>query len=315
MTGQGIVCLGIMVADVVGRPVRSIPAPGRLALVDEMSLHTGGCAINTATALARLGLPVEVIGKVGRDPFGDFLVQALVQRGIGSRGVLRDASAGTSATMVLVETDGERRFVHYIGANAYLRLDEVDMALVQAAHMVHIAGSLVLPGIDGAPTAELLRRARTAGAITFLDTVWDDTGRWLDVLAPCLPHIDYFAPSLAEAQAMTGLDDPGAAARYLVDRGVGTVALKMAEQGCLVMTADGAWLHEPAFVVEAVDGTGAGDAYVAGFMAGVYLGWPLPRTARFANAVGALCVTGVGASGGVADMAGTLAFMERTPTR
>jgi sugar/nucleoside kinase (ribokinase family) len=71
----------------------------------------------------------------------------------------------------------------------------------------------------------------------------------------------------------------------------------------------------PAFQVEAVDATGAGDAFAAGFIAGVYLGWPLRETARFANAVGALCVTGVGASGGVASMDETLAFMARTPTR
>ena len=69
---QPIVCLGIIVADVVGRPLRTLPDPGRLVLVDEMSLHTGGCAVNTATALARLDAPVAVIGKVGSGPLGDF---------------------------------------------------------------------------------------------------------------------------------------------------------------------------------------------------------------------------------------------------
>jgi sugar/nucleoside kinase (ribokinase family) len=107
-----ILCLGILVADVVGRPLRAVPDPGRLVLVDEMSLHTGGCAINAATALSRLGLPVEVIGKVGGDPFGDFVLNSMKERGIGTRGVKRDPQAGTSATMVMVAPDGERRFVH-----------------------------------------------------------------------------------------------------------------------------------------------------------------------------------------------------------
>lgn len=310
-----IVCLGIMVADVVGRPVRSIPAPGRLALVDEISLHTGGCAVNSASALARLGLPVEVIGKVGADPLGDFVLHALARRGIGSRGVQRDDTAGTSATMVLVEPDGERRFVHYLGANARLRLEDVDLDLVRSAAIFHVGGALVLPGIDGEPTARLLHTARAAGAVTFLDTVWDDTGRWMDLLRPCLPWVDYFTPSLAEAQAMTGCDDPVAAAGSLVAAGVGTVALKMDAKGCLVMTADGGWFRQPAFLVQPVDATGAGDAFAAGFMAGVWLGWTLEQTARFANAVGALCVTGVGASGGVVGMEETLAFIEHTPTR
>jgi sugar/nucleoside kinase (ribokinase family) len=310
-----IVCVGILVADVVGRPLRAVPDPGRLVLVDEMSLHTGGCAINSATALARLGLPVEVIGKIGSDSFGDFVLNALAERNIGTRGITRDKEVGTSATMVMVAPDGERRFVHYIGANARLTLKDIDLSMVEAGSILHIAGSLVMPGIDGQPTAELLRHARAEGVITFLDTVWDDTGRWMDILAPCLPYIDYFVPSLPEAQALTGLDDPAQVARALLERGVTTVGLKMGENGCLVMSGNGQMIRIPAFQVDVVDATGAGDAFAAGFIAGVWQGWLLEKTARFANAVGALCVTGIGASGGVRSLSETLAFMENVPLR
>ncbi len=310
-----IVCLGIMVADVVGRPLRAFPEPGRLVLVDEMSLHTGGCAVNSATGLARLGLPVEVIGKVGDDPFGDFLLEALAGRGIGTEGVKRDPETGTSATMVMVDPDGERRFVHYIGANARLTLDDVDREIVRGASILHVAGALVMPGLDGQPTAELLREAQAAGVTTFLDTVWDDTGRWMETLKPCLPHTDYFVPSLVEAQALTGLEDPAEVARALLDEGVGTVGLKMGAEGCLVMTQEGQTVRLPAFEVEVVDATGAGDAFAAGFIAGVWQGWPLEKTARFANAVGALCVTGVGAAGGVRSLSETLEFMDSTPVK
>lgn len=310
-----VVCLGILVADVVGRPLRSLPSPGRLVLVDEMSLHTGGCAVNAATALARLTIPVEVIGKVGNDPFGDFLITVMNERGIGTRGVRRDDTAGTSATMVMVDPDGERRFVHYIGANAYLTLDDVDFGLLSGAAILHVGGSLVMPGIDGEPTGELLRRAREGGTITFLDTVWDDTGRWMKLLSPVLPYVDYFIPSLSEAQALTGLQDPDDVARSLLECGPRTVALKMGDQGCLIRTASGDRLRLPAYQVEAVDATGAGDAFAAGFIAGVYLGWSLEETSRLANAVGALCVTGVGASGGVRSLEETLHFMHNTPLR
>jgi len=308
-----IICLGIMVADIIGRPLHTIPEPGRLVLVDEMSLHTGGCAINSATALARIGLPVEVIGKVGADPFGDFLLNAMSERGIGINGVMRDDKVGTSATMVMVEPDGERRFVHYIGANANLSLSDVDVEIITTASILHIAGSLVMPGIDGQPTAELLAEARAAGVTTFLDTVWDDTGRWIDVLAPCLPQIDYFVPSLPEAQALTGLESPEDVARALLGKGVGTVALKMGADGCLVMGDAGSALRLPAFQVDVVDATGAGDAFAAGFIAGVWKGCSLAETARFANAVGALCVTGVGATGSVNTLPDTMQFMEVTP--
>jgi sugar/nucleoside kinase (ribokinase family) len=308
-----IICLGILVADIVGRPLRTVPDPGRLVLVDEMSLHTGGCAINTATALARLGLPVEVIGKIGLDSFGDFVLNALAERGIGFNGITRDKQVGTSATMVMVSQDGERRFVHYLGANARLTLDDIDLAMVEAGSILHIGGALVMPGIDGEPMAELLRHAREAGVTTFLDTVWDDTGRWMDILAPSLPYIDYFVPNLPEAQALTGLDDPNEVARALLAGGVRTVGLKMGVDGCLVMSGEGQMLRLPAFQVDVVDATGAGDAFAAGFIAGVWQGWPLEKTARFANAVGALSVTGLGASGGVRSLSETLSFMENAP--
>ena len=310
-----IICLGILVADIVGRPLRVVPEPGRLVLVDEMSLHTGGCAINTATALARLGLPVEVIGKIGADPFGDFLLKALAERGIETRGITRDQLVGTSATMVMVAPDGERRFVHYIGANAHLKIDDIDLSMVEAGSILHIAGSLVMPGIDGQPTAELLRHARAAGVTTFLDTVWDDTGRWMDILAPCLPHVDYFVPSLPEGQALTGLEDPTEIAHALLERGVKTVGLKMGVEGCLVMSGDGQAIRLPAFQVDVVDATGAGDAFAAGFIAGVWQGWPIEETARFATAVGALCVTGLGASGGLRSLSETVSFMETATLR
>jgi sugar/nucleoside kinase (ribokinase family) len=299
-----IVCLGILVADVVGRPLRAVPDSGRLVLVDEMALHTGGCALNAATGLARLGLPVEVIGRVGADPFGDFLLATMSERGIGTRGVSRDLEIGTSATMVMVAPDGERRFVHYIGANARLRLDKVDVALITGASILHVAGALVLPGLDGQPMAALLQAARSAGVITFLDTVWDDTARWMDLLAPSLPYTDYFVPSLAEAQA-----------RALLDRGVGTVGLKMGSAGCLVVSGTGERLGLPAFEVPVIDSTGAGDAFAAGFMAGVWLGWSLEQTAHLANAVGALCVTGTGASGNVCSLPETLAFIDSAKPR
>ncbi|MEE8391261.1 MAG: carbohydrate kinase family protein [Anaerolineae bacterium] len=318
--GKQIVCLGIMVADVVGRPLRAMPGPGRLVLVDEMELHTGGCAVNTATALARLGTPVEVIGKVGSDPFGDFVLHQLADRGIGVRGVSRDSEVGTSATMVMVDPDGERRFVHYLGANARLTLDDVDFNMIKDAAILHIAGALVLPGIDGEPTAGLMQRARAAGVTIFLDVVWDDTGRWMELLGPCLPHVDYFTPNLTEAQALLGLEPGGPdesedVARALLDRGVGTVVLKLGADGCLVMTGTGEMLRVPAFEVDVVDATGAGDAFAAGFITGVWQGWPLDRTARFANGVGGLCVTGLGAAGGLRSLPETLAFMDKTKQR
>ena len=99
-----VVCLGILVADAIARPVDDVPPRGALELVDEISLHGGGCALNTASTLVRLGLEAAVVGKVGADPFGDFILQLLDERGVDRRGVSQDSAVPTSATVVLVDS-------------------------------------------------------------------------------------------------------------------------------------------------------------------------------------------------------------------
>ncbi len=299
-----VLCLGNMVADLVARPLRAMPERGRLVLVDRTELHPGGCAVNTAIALARLGCSVGVAGKVGCDALGTFLVESLVRAGVDTRGVVRDPDHATSATMVLVDQSGERSFIHSLGANSFYRLADFDLRLLNGIRILHVAGALVLPSLDGQPMAELLARARHMGVTTSLDTVWDASGRWMELLAPCLPHVDLFLPSLPEAAALSGLQEPRAIADFFLDRGVGTVALKMGDQGSYVKRGD-MELPVPAFPVDAVDGTGAGDCFVAGFLAGELLGWDLERTVTLANAVGACAVTSMGATSGVMGLSET----------
>lgn len=305
-----VACLGILVADLLGRPIDSLPPRGRLGLVEQMTLHIGGCAANTGIDLARLGVSTAVLGKVGADGLGDFVVHTLERSGLDTRGVVRDADATTSATMVLVGSDGERTFLHHLGGNARYRADEVNWEVIGETRLLHVAGALVMPALDGPPMAGVLRRGREKGLLTSLDTVWDATGKWMQTLGPCLAYTDYFLPSLSEAQEITGRKEPRDVARALRDAGVRTVGLKLGEAGCYVQTAD-AELNVPAFKVHAVDGTGSGDAWDAGFLCGILNGWDLERTARFANAVGAFCVTAVGATAGVRSLEETEAFVAR----
>jgi sugar/nucleoside kinase (ribokinase family) len=303
-----VVCLGILVADVVGKPVDVWPGRGKLELVDRMELHSGGCASSTAIGLAKIGIRTGVIGKVGVDGFGDFMVNALERNGVDSTGVVRDDTTATSATMVMVHSDGERSFVHYLGANAALTELDVDFDFVKQSKVLHVAGSFLMPGIDGEPTARVLSRARELGVTTTLDTAWDSKGRWMSLLRPCLAHVDYFLPSIEEAKMVTGRTQPEDIAKSLLDEGVGVVGLKMGELGCYIRSAD-AEITIPPFKVEAVDALGAGDSFVAGFLTGVVQGWDLEKTGRFANAVGALCVTALGATTGIRSLEETEKFI------
>jgi sugar/nucleoside kinase (ribokinase family) len=300
-----VVCLGILVADVVARPVDAAPAAGTLALVDSIVLRGGGCALNTSSALTRLGLEAAVIGKVGADAFGDFVVSLLHERGVEGSGVLRDPDAPTSASVVLVDSAGERTFLHNPGANDALRLEEIGEEAF-AGRALHVAGALVLAGLDGEPTAGILAEARRRGRHTSLDPVFDASGRW-DRIVPALPHCDLVTPGRAEAEAITGESKPARAAHRLRAMGAGTAVVTLGPDGCYVAADDFDGLL-PAVAVEAVDGTGAGDAFAAGFLYGRLAGWSTESCARFANAAGALATTAVGAFEGVADLERTLAL-------
>lgn len=303
-----VVCAGIVVADVIARPVDTLPPPGSLALVDDVALHSGGSALNTATALMRLGARAAVLGKVGDDAFGRFLLGVLDERGIARDGVLVDDATPTSATVALVSADGERTFLHVKGTNATLRADELDPEVVFSGRCLHIAGALVLDALDGEPCASLLAEARRRGILTSIDTVWDATGRWGRIL-PSLAHADVFVPSLAEAMAISGENEVAAAAASLQRAGARRVVIKLGADGCYV--AEGG--HVPPVAVAAVDATGAGDAFVAGLLYGLLAGWPVERAARLANAAGALATTSVGASTGVVDLAQTVALAGLDP--
>ncbi len=303
-----VISLGLLVADVVARPFESPPPRGRLALVESISLATGGCAANTAVALGRFGASVGVIGRVGADGFGDFLLRALAHEEIDVSGVRRDPERPTSATVVFVSADGERSFLHCAGANAGLRAEDVDLDAVARARVLHVGGALLMPALDGEPLASVLAAAQERNVTTSLDTAYDAAGRWLSALGPALPYVDVLLASVGEAQALTGEARPEAQAEFLLARGVNAVAIKRGADGAYVRNALEAHAI-PALPVSVVDTTGAGDAFAAGFVLGILRGWELERSGRFAAAAGAACVRAVGATAGILSTEETEALL------
>ena len=301
-----VLSLGIYVVDVLGRPIDQFPEKGKLALFDELEIHTGGCANNTAIALARLGISAGAMGKVGSDAFGDLILQTLVNNDVDTAGMQQDTNSSTSFTFVAVASDGERTFYHYIGANGELCEVDLNWEVIKRAKILHIAGALVMPRFDGAPMANVLREAKASGITTSLDTAYDATGKWMETLEPCLPYVDMFMPSIVEAQHLTGLSEHQEITQFLRNNyGIHTIVIKMGENGSYASTPEAEYLA-PAYPVNAVDATGAGDAYVAGFLAGTLMDWDLKATAELASATGAACVTAMGTTAGIQNLEETL---------
>ena len=295
-----VTCLGIFVADVVGKAIDHMPERGTLMGIDRIELHSGGCAANTGISLAKLGIQTAVIGKVGRDSLGEFMVGAMEKNGVDVAGVVRDDNnVPTSATMVMVDSAGERSFIHSTGTNATFTENDVNWDIAKASPILHIAGPYLMPRYVGDDNGRVLKKAKELGLTTTLDTVWDFTGRWMSVLEQCLPYLDYALPSIEEAVKLTGKTDPREIAKVFIDAGVKVVGIKMGEKGSYIRTATGDEVTVPPLTVKVVDALGAGDAWAAGFLTGLVKEWDLERCARFANAVGASCVQALGATTGI----------------
>ncbi len=296
-----VICLGILVADIIGRPIEAVPAPGALALVESIAPHIGGCAANTGIGLHRLGVETAVVGAVGRDGFGEFVRGVLQSEGVEIGGVI-SKDAPTSATMVLVRPDGERTFLHCVGANAAFQKSDFDANLLDGARLLHVAGHGLMPAFDGAPCAEVVRDARRCGVRTSLDTAGAPDPKWRENLREVLPHLDYFVPSLHEVRELfPDCASPEAIAARLIGEGVGCVALKLGAAGSYALNRAGQSARAAAWDVAAVDATGAGDAFAAGFLAAALRDLPLESCLKMGNASGANCVQAVGTIAGLSD--------------
>jgi len=290
-----VFCAGNAVADVLARPVDGLTAPGASQPLEEVALAPGGNGVNTAIALARQGVRVALAAPVGNDRLGEMLRQAVRAEGVDDSNMFTVKEARTSASVVLIESAGERRLLHFRGASAYFSAGDLNWDLVKGARVFHYASAFALPAFDGAPLVATLKRARELGCLTSVNICWDQRGRWLSILQPALAHTDIIFPNREEGKQLTGETEPAAIARRLRNLGVKTVIVKLGASGCFVESAEGSFTS-PGFAVQPVDTTGAGDCFAAAFLAAICQGNSLADSARFANAAGALATLGMGGS-------------------
>ena len=295
-----VACVGILVADIFASPIDSLPREGELKPTDRFWMSVGGCAANTAVDLRRLNRSVTVIGKVGCDLFGDFVVGEFNRHSIDARHVQRSSRTPTSSTVIMNVRGQDRRYIHCIGANADFSLADMDFSWIEGCKVLYFGGYLATPGISADDLAKLFKTAREKSVTTVLDVaIPAGASVSLANVAPVLPFTDYFLPNEDEARLLTGESDAGAQVRALARwNPAGTVVVTRGEHGSLAKCGS-VLVDTPPYPVEAVDESGAGDAFSAGFITGVLEHWPLDYTLRFAGAVGASCTRALGCHDGV----------------
>jgi sugar/nucleoside kinase (ribokinase family) len=297
-----IVC-GSCVVDVLVRPVE-LEAPiggGKLIRADPLELTTGGIVSNSGITLTRLGMRVAAFSYVGSDAWAEVIRRRYAAEGLSEAGLLTHASGATSTTAVLIDPRGERSFLHCVGAPKLLnRASFFDhLALFRRSRAVLLGYYPLLPNlIDDLP--EVFAALRKEGCLTALDAAGD--GGELEPLAPVLPHLDLYVPSLAEAHHQTGEEDPRKIIAAYRDAGApGLVGVKLGSRGALLSPKRGEFVDISATKPpgDVVDTTGAGDCFLGGLLAGLLRGLSPAEAGRLGSAAGACCVTCLGATAGI----------------
>lgn len=292
-------CAGVHVLDVLVRPVEAIPEGQGGELVEQIRITAAGSAGGTALVLAKLGASVRSAGAIGRDAAGDMLLALLERDGVDTELLVRRDDVQTSASVLPIRQSGERPAFHVVGANGTFGPDDLPAEAIEATTHLHLGGPEFMGGEAAAP---MLRRARDSGVVTSADVLAPGEPGLLDWIAPALAELDYFLPNREQVLALTGANELEDGCRALIERGVGCVAATCGADGVMVVDEQGADTV-PAFEVEAVDTTGCGDAFSAGFLRGLSLGRDRRHAAVLGCAAAAQVAQGLGTDHGDFDLA------------
>ena len=269
--------IGNVQMDVLASPVMAMPAPGGDDIIDGIAVRPAGAAGNVALALAALGVAHRLFGAVGDDQAGLWVADELRRLGLGDDlQVVKGQDTGIS--IALEAPDRERAFLTAHGVLDTYREESVPPDALDATFVI-FTGYFSLPGLRGAGTRNLLKRARAHGATTVFDTGWDPenwSGGAVDEILSMLALVDVFLPNEPEAAALAGTHDMTKAAAFLRDHCPGWVVIKRGEKGVLATGPKGENLTLAAPPVVPVDTTGAGDSLAAGMLAELCGGGSMP---------------------------------------
>lgn len=279
--------------DVVVAGLSGPPQFGAEHTVTDVVLTAGASGVITATGLSDLGLRVGICGLVGDDPFGRFMLDHCTARGIDSTGVIISTEVRTGAS-VLLSTSDDRAILTYLGAMASFNLARLRMDVLERAGHLHLSSHFLQRALRPDVPA-LLEKAHHLGLTTSADTGHDPEERW-DV-GGLLEGLDAFLPNEVEALAISGAGTAEEALDWFAAR-VPTAVVKCGAAGAWA-ARNGERVYLPGFSVQAVDLTGAGDAFDAGFLRMWLSGADLAACVRYANACGALTAAHVGGTGAI----------------
>ncbi len=280
-------------------------------VVDDGVLTVGSSGAIVACGAARLGMRTAYVGVVGDDASGQFMLGELRRRGVDIGACVVEPGQRTGLTVVLSE-GADRAILTAPGAMASLTAADVSDELLCTTQHLHVSSPNLQSGLRKT-LAELFDRAHRAGASTSLDPGWDPDGAWSGGLGDALDAVDAFFPNAAEACRFAGLEDPAAALDALAER-VETVVVKLGAEGAIARRGDETASAE-APPLGAVDATGAGDNFAAGFLCGLRRAESLEQAVRLGVSCGSLSTRALGGVDAQPDLAEAEALAQTLPSR
>ena len=285
-----VVVVGSTNFDMVVKAER-LPKEGESMLVSNLRFFPGGKGANQAVAVARLGARTALVGAVGTDIIGDFLLQGLVAEGVDTTCVRRESARATGSAFIMLFPNGNNCIAVDPAANFSLTPADIERAkdMIERADALSTVLEIPLETVEAA-----LRLARKAGKLTVLDA-----GPPRYCPQEILNLADVVSSNETELAQLTGEEVRGRvsareAAEKLLSLGVKTVVLKLGSDGSMLVTSKKS-KHFPACKVAAIDPTAAGDAFTAALAVELAAGYDFERAIRFANCAGALAASKLGA--------------------
>jgi fructokinase len=258
-----VLCIGEALIDMICTDRGS-----RLADGQKFLKKAGGAPANVAAAIAALGGHVDMAAKVGKDPFGQHLIDLMSEMGVNTKWVIQDPNAFTTFAFVSLMEDGERDFFFNRGADGQLSMADLAGLNLHEYNIVHFGSATgFLPGPLQATYIDLLNKAKEAGALISFDPNYrhllfpNNTESFITQSWHYIAACDFFKLSDEEALLITGLDTVDAAAAALRTKTNAVFAITLGKEGTLLSTSHGTEIIS-SIPITAVDSTGAGDAFV-----------------------------------------------------
>jgi sugar/nucleoside kinase (ribokinase family) len=294
-----VLVVGEINVDLILRGYHSFPMPGKEVLVDEFVMTLGSASAICAMGLAALGNSVAFLGRVGVDPWGDYCLKTMEERGIDVSRVIRDPVLKTGVTISITSAQ-DRALVSFLGTIRALTGGDVSNQAFEGFDHLHISSYFLQEGLRPS-CGDVFGRAKRLGLTTSLDPGFDPREEWGPDLRETLKVVDVFLPNEVELAGLSGSQDPVDGLKRLAN-GQTKVVAKLGSRGAMVLEGDTV-VHEPTFPVQVVDTTGAGDSFDAGFLHGFLRGFSLRECLVWGVASGALSIRALGGTTSQADAA------------